>query len=179
MPPSSPALTLRPLTHDDAPALAAAARASRRLHGRWVQAPETEAAAHAWLAVDPGRTRAFGLWLTASRVEGRTDTPPPALAGCFRLSQIAMGNFRSAYLGYWAVAAHAGQGHMARGLRLLVGQAFGPLGLSRLEANIQPDNHASVALVKRAGFRLEGFSPRYLKINGRWRDHERWALLGR
>lgn len=175
----SPALTLRVLTHEDAPALADAARASRRLHGRWVQPPLTEAAVHAWLALDPERTRAFGLWLRPDAGDVDTGAPTPSLAGCFRLSQIAMGNFRSAYLGYWAVAAHAGQGHMARGLRLLVGQAFGPLGLSRLEANIQPDNHASIALVKRAGFRLEGFSPRYLKINGRWRDHERWALLGR
>jgi hypothetical protein len=33
------------------------------------------------------------------------------------------------------------------------------------------------ARVKRAGFRKEGYSPRYLKISGRWQDHERWAIL--
>jgi ribosomal-protein-alanine N-acetyltransferase len=30
--------------------------------------------------------------------------------------------------------------------------------------------------VRHAGFRYEGLSLRYLKIGGRWRDHERWAL---
>ena len=47
----------------------------------------------------------------------------------------------------------------------------------RVEANIQPNNGASIRLVKRAGFHREGYSPRYLKIAGRWRDHGRWALL--
>jgi ribosomal-protein-alanine N-acetyltransferase len=55
--------------------------------------------------------------------------------------------------------------------------AFKQLKLHRLEANIQPGNLASIALIKRAGFVREGYSRRYLKICGQWRDHERWAIL--
>jgi ribosomal-protein-alanine N-acetyltransferase len=51
------------------------------------------------------------------------------------------------------------------------------LKLHRLEANIQPENLASIALVRACGFSKEGLSPRFLKKNGQWRDHERWALL--
>jgi len=60
---------------------------------------------------------------------------------------------------------------------MTVALAFEELGLHRLEANMQPDNLASIAIVRRLGFQKEGFSPRYLCINSVWRDHERWALL--
>ena len=65
---------------------------------------------------------------------------------------------------------------MAEGLELVLRHCFRRLKLHRLEANIQPDNERSKLLVQRAGFRYEGYSPRYLKIGGRWRDHERWAI---
>ena len=67
---------------------------------------------------------------------------------------------------------------MTEALGSAISYAFGELGLHRLEANIQPANHASIALVRRLGFQNEGYSPRYLRINGEWQDHERWALLG-
>jgi len=62
------------------------------------------------------------------------------------------------------------------GLRAVVARAFTGLRLHRLEANIQPANTASKALIKSLGFRREGFSKDYLKVGGRWRDHERWAI---
>jgi ribosomal-protein-alanine N-acetyltransferase len=66
---------------------------------------------------------------------------------------------------------------MATGVRAFIDTAFNDLGLNRLEANIQPNNHRSIHLVRRLGFELEGFSRRYLWVDGAWRDHERWALL--
>jgi ribosomal-protein-alanine N-acetyltransferase len=98
------------------------------------------------------------------------------LVGIFTLSQIVRGYFQSAYLGYYAAARHAGKGLMREAMELVLDYAFGPLALHRVEANIQPGNAPSIALARGAGFRLEGFSPRYLLIGGRWRDHERYAI---
>lgn len=142
--------------------------ASQALHGRWVSGPADADEFAAWLR----RTRAANMEsLLVCREEDA------ALAGVFNLGQIFYGPLRSAYLGYYAFEPFAGRGYMREGLQLVLRHAFGPLGLHRLEANIQPGNGPSIALVSGAGFRLEGISPRYLKIAGRWRDHERWAIL--
>jgi [ribosomal protein S5]-alanine N-acetyltransferase len=100
-----------------------------------------------------------------------------ALVGVVNISEIVRGVFLSAYLGFYGHAGYAGQGLVREGVQLVVGRAFRTLKLHRLEANVQPANRSSLALVRAVGFRKEGLSRRYLKIGGRWRDHERWALL--
>ena len=99
-----------------------------------------------------------------------------AIVGAFNLSQIFLSNFRSAYLGYYIGAEHTYQGYATEAIQLVLRHAFKKVKLHRVEANIQPGNIASIALVRRAGFTQEGYSRRYLKIGGRWRDHERWAI---
>jgi len=66
---------------------------------------------------------------------------------------------------------------MTEALQLVLRFAFDELGLHRIEANIQPNNHASRNLVQRCGFTLEGESKDFLFISGRWRDHERWVRV--
>ena len=143
-------------------------RISARLHRGFVSPPTEHAAFRAFLA--HCGTRNSQCYLVRVN-EGR------AIVGVFNLSQIFMGGFRSAYLGYYAGAPFAGQGYMSEGLQLVLNEAFNRLKLHRVEANIQPNNTSSIALVSRAGFSREGYSRRYLKIGGRWRDHERWAIL--
>lgn len=99
------------------------------------------------------------------------------LVGVVNVNEIVRGAFQSAYLGYYAFTPHAGHGLMRQGMHKVISYCFGELKLHRVEANIQPDNKRSISLVTGLGFRNEGFSPRYLKVCGRWRDHERWALL--
>ena len=98
------------------------------------------------------------------------------IIGVCNLSQIFLGNLKSAYLGYWIGAKFARQGYMTEAIDLMLSHAFETLRLHRIEANIQPENASSIAVVSRLGFRLEGFCPRYLKVAGRWKDHERWAI---
>jgi ribosomal-protein-alanine N-acetyltransferase len=145
--------------------LAAVAR-SRRLHGAWVTAPSSSAE--------------YGLYLKERKgprhVKFFVCGEDRQICGVINLSEIVRGSFQSAYMGYYALSPHAGKGYMSAGIDLVLERAFGELRLHRVEANIQPKNRRSVELVRRAGFRLEGVSERYLRIAGRWRDHERWAI---
>jgi ribosomal-protein-alanine N-acetyltransferase len=99
------------------------------------------------------------------------------ILGSIEVSQIYRGILQSAYLGYHIGTAFQGQGYMSEAMRLVLDFSFGPLKLHRVEANIQPTNTPSIRLVKRMGFRNEGTAVRYLKIDGAWRDHQRWAIL--
>jgi ribosomal-protein-alanine N-acetyltransferase len=157
----------RPRPADKA-AFLAMTTASQRHHRPWAHPPLDHAGYRELLARD---AREDTEALLARRLVD------DAIVGVFVLSQIFRKAFQSGYLGYYGSAEHAREGYMTEALGLVLAHAFGPLGLHRVEANIQPGNEASLALARRAGFRREGFSPRYLKIGGRWRDHERWAIL--
>lgn len=159
---------IAPLSLADETGFLAAAAASRALHGRWVSPPSS---GEVFREKVPRMQGPVSYAFTARRIDGG------ALVGYVEVTQIVLGGFCSGYMGYYAFAGHERQGLMTEALRLVIRHMFGTIGLHRLEANIQPGNAASIALVRGCGFRQEGYSPRYLKIAGRWRDHERWALL--
>lgn len=161
-------VVLAQLRRGDADELVAFHRENQAFHAPWVS-PFTEPAGfEPWFAQRV--TGSHVTWLAREAATG-------AMVGVFNLGHIVLGPMCSAYLGYYGSARLAGQGYMTEALRLVVRAGFDELGLHRIEANIQPGNAPSIALARRAGFRKEGFSPRYLKIGGAWRDHERWAIL--
>jgi ribosomal-protein-alanine N-acetyltransferase len=159
---------LRTPARSDADEFISLMRLSRAFHRPWATAPADEERFAAYLA--DARRPDFEAMLACRRADH-------AILGFFNLSQIARGLLQSAYLGYAVGKMYAGNGYMRDGIELVLRHAFTELRLHRVEANIQPGNRASIALARGAGFRREGFSPRYLKIGGRWRDHERWAIL--
>jgi len=160
-------VALRDLVLADCDAFLRMVRDSRELHRPWTYPPE-RADQFEDLVSRTSRDD-FACLVTTLADDGD-------LVGVFTVSQIVRGYFQSAYLGYYANARHAGKGLMSESMALVLDHTFGPLALHRLEANIQPGNQPSVALARAAGFRLEGYSPRYLLIGGRWRDHERYAI---
>jgi [ribosomal protein S5]-alanine N-acetyltransferase len=145
----------------------ALAKASRAFHKPWVEMPLTVPAFKARMEK---RAREGGYAFFICRDEDN------ALVGVVNVSQPVRGHLQSVYLGYWVFAPYANRGYMTKGLGLVLREVFVKLRFHRAEANIQPTNEPSRKLANKLGFRLEGFSPKYLKVNGRWTDHERWAM---
>ncbi len=163
-----PRVVLRPPVESDRAEFIERLLASGELHDPWLEPGEPAP----W----------FERLLTRNRSESDRsllvcDADDGSIAGVMNLSQIVMGPFRSAFLGYYSFEPFAGQGYMRTAMPQLLRYAFGELGLHRVQANVQPGNEASIALVRGAGFHREGFSPRYLFIRGAWRDHEQWVKL--
>lgn len=99
------------------------------------------------------------------------------LVGAVNLNQIIREPFQSCLLGYKMDSQCTGKGLMTEAVSKIASIAFDGCGLHRIEASVIPRNQASRRVLLKNGFSLEGFSPRYLRINGRWEDHERYALL--
>ncbi|MCL4220918.1 MAG: GNAT family N-acetyltransferase [Phycisphaerales bacterium] len=98
------------------------------------------------------------------------------IVGRLGISGIERGILQTCHLGYWIGAAHVRRGYCTEAVRLALGYVFTALKLHRVEVNLQPDNVASRGVAIAAGLKQEGYSPRYIKIRGQWKDHERWAI---
>ncbi len=159
-------VSLREPNREDKIAFLEMTQRSTHFHTPWVEPPRTEQEFNAYLERHQLSNQKSFLVL----IEQKT------IVGVFNLNEIVRGCFQSAYLGFYSAAEFAGKGWMSKGLKLILQHAFTEMGLHRLEANIQPPNTPSLHLVKKNGFSQEGFSPRYLKIDKVWRDHERWAI---
>jgi len=159
---------IQPPEADDEEDFLAAMQRSVGLHYPWVSAPKTHAAWQRYMKRLERDTEAGYL---VKRIHDGV------LCGVVNLNVITYEALCSAYVSYFGVAGQVEKGYMKEAMLQVIRHAFDDLGLHRLEANIQPQNLASIALAQSVGFQYEGFSPNYLKINGEWCDHERWAIL--
>lgn len=171
---------LRPIRADDADEFVRVHEASREHFGPW--SPKTESGRTLQEVFEKELSRA-----ESGRVEGTearlvASMPDGRIAGFFSLSQIYRGCFQNAYAGWRVSADQTGRGIATLGVIALLDLAFAPepegLGLHRVQANIVPDNHASLRVAEKAGFRIEGRARDYLLIDGVWRDHLMLAKLG-
>lgn len=165
---ASPKVSLRPLVATDQEAFLQAARQSRSLHRQWIQVPTTPTQFLDY--VEEMNTEDDQAFLVC-----RNDNHE--MVGVVELRDIFYGDFQNSYLLYYAFVGHLQQGFMKQAVMQTIDYAFQTLKLHRLEANIQPENKASIALIRACGFNQEGYSPKFLKKGGQWRDHERWALI--
>ncbi|CZI30210.1 TPA: GNAT family N-acetyltransferase [Legionella pneumophila] len=159
-------IVLREPSLQDETAFISAMEKSRDFHFPFITAPTTaEEFRHYLSKGDQESEQYYFAWNDDQQI-----------IGVFNISGIMRGVFKSAYLGYYATAESAGKGLISEALKLVLKEIFTTLDLHRIEANIQPTNTASIQLAKKNGFIKEGFSPRYLKVNGIWQDHFRFAL---
>ncbi|GAA1359626.1 hypothetical protein GCM10009596_15340 [Arthrobacter rhombi] len=165
---------LRPTTPEDAAAVADAHRRNRDYLQPWEPVrPEsfyTEAGQQALLGQQM-QDREAGRSLPLALFDA------DAVIGQATLSGITHGAFESAAVGYWIDEQYQGRGIMTSTLKAVIELARTVLGLHRLEAQTLPGNQRSQRVLHQLGFEHIGFAPRYVRIAGRWQDHEMFQLI--
>lgn len=167
-------VTLRPFDHADADAW----RVARQRSSSWL-AP--------WDATVPpggeGRPASFrSLVRTLKRSARKGAAFPFAIdvdgrfAGQVTVSNIVRGSAQFASVGYWIDRAYAGRGIMPRAVALAIDHCFTTARLHRIEIAIRPENSNSLRVVEKLGLHEVGYAPRYLHIDGAWRDHRLYAV---
>jgi len=168
------AVTLRPIRQRDKPAWSDV----RSRNATWLRP---------WDATSPDgpgdSLPSFGAMVRHLSAEARAGRAMPfvvdfhgRLVGQLTVGGIAWGSLRAAHVGYWIDRDVAGRGIMPTAVALASDHCWFGLGLHRVEINIRPENAASIRVVEKLGFRLEGVRPRFLHIDGDWRDHVTYAL---
>lgn len=94
-----------------------------------------------------------------------------SLVGQITMGGIVMGALRGAHIGYWVDKRYANLGITTQAVVMMTEYGFHELGLHRIEINLRPENVASRRVAEKAGYHFEGERPRYLHIDGQWRDH--------
>lgn len=97
-------------------------------------------------------------------------------AGQLTVNNIVRGSAQFASIGYWIDRSFAGRGVMPRAVALAIDHCFGAGRLHRVEIAIRPENTNSLRVVEKLGVRETGFAPKFLHIDGAWRDHRIYAI---
>ena len=106
-----------------------------------------------------GRSFSFAIWHQSQ------------LVGQITLGGVMYGAMRGGHIGYWIDRNFANRGFTTQAVEILTQYAFSELRLHRLEINLRPENASSRRVAEKAGYIFEGERPRYLHIDGQWRDH--------
>jgi len=97
-------------------------------------------------------------------------------AGQVTVNNIVRGSAQFASVGYWLDRDFAGRGIMPRAVAMVIDHCFFTAGLHRVEVAIRPENSNSLRVVEKLGLHEVGFAPRFLHIDGAWRDHRIYAI---
>jgi ribosomal-protein-alanine N-acetyltransferase len=106
-----------------------------------------------------GRSFSFAIWHQSQ------------LIGQITLGGVMYGAMRGGHIGYWIDRNFANRGYTTQAVEILTRYAFEELKLHRLEINLRPENASSRRVAEKAGYIFEGERPKYLHIDGQWRDH--------
>jgi ribosomal-protein-alanine N-acetyltransferase len=160
---------------------------SKRDRRPWQQARERNRDwLRRWDATSPAGTdppRTFGAMVRAYTRQANAGQGMPfaievegRLVGQITVNNIVRGSGQFASVGYWIDEAYAGRGITTRALAMVVDHCLFVARLHRVEVAIRPENTASLRVVEKLGIREYGYAPRYLHIDGGWRDHRLFAV---